>query len=191
MDQYDYIPDDMPLPPPGMPGNKSDQIYSAIIQERKIENLLEQINPERLITDIEFRLKGYKKNVFNKKWELIGEKEKEVCDEMVSDFLSILSANLTNNTTLSNFTPDEINKIMKTLIRTLIDMIRAKADVYGLKNDFAERNRILTITLSTVFYALKRAQGGSESRRVFDSIQIRDQPYQQQKDSLAKRLFGI
>lgn len=189
MEGYEYLPEDIPMPPPGMPGGKSDEIYSAVIQEKRIENILEQVNPERLVVEIEFRLKGYKKNQFTKQWELIGKREKEVSDELISDFLSILSANLTNNTTLSNFQPDEINKIMACLIRTLIDIIREKSDIYGLEDNFAERDRILSITLSTVFYALKRAQGGLESKRVFNATQIRDQfNLPQQKGFLSKIL---
>lgn len=191
MNEYDYIPEGMPMPPPGMPGMKSDEVYSAVIQEKRMENILEQVNPERLVVEIEFRLKGYKKNQFTKQWELIGNKEKSVSDELISDFLSILSANLTNNTTLSNFQPDEINKIMSCLIRTLIDIIREKSDQYGLEDNFAERDRILTITLSTVFYALKRAQGGLESKRIFDATQIRD-PFQIPKDKgVLGRLLNI
>lgn len=186
----DYY-DGMPMPPPAMPGNRSDEIYSAIIQEKRTENILEQVNPERLIIEIEFRLKGYKKNQFTKKWELIGKREKEVSDELISDFLSILSANLTNNTTLSNFTPDEINNIMACLIRTLIDIMREKSEIYNLLDNFAERDRILSITLSTVFYALKRAQGGLESKRIFDATQIRDQFTIPKEKGVLGRLLNI
>lgn len=180
-------PPPTPMPPPT---SKSDEVYSAIIQEKRTENILEQINPERLIIEIEYRLKGYKKNQFSRKWELIGLREKEVSDELISDFLSILSSNLTNNTTLSNFAPDEINKLMKNLIRKLIDMIREKSETYNLKDNYSERDRILLITLSTVFYALKRAQGGLESKRIFDSTQIRDQSMliPQQKGFLSRLL---
>lgn len=191
-DEYAYLPENIPMPPPGMPGNKSDEIYSAIIQEKRIENILEQLNPERLVVEIEFRLKGYKKNQFTSKWELIGKEEKQVSDELISDILSILSANLTNNTTLSNFNPDEINKLMKTLIRGLIDMIREKADVYGLLDNYAERDRILLISLSTVFYTLKRAQGGLESKRLFDSTKISDQfNIPQREKGMLGRIFNV
>lgn len=172
-DSYGYLPENYPLPPPAMPGQKSDEVYSAVIQEKRMESILEQVNPERLIIEIEWRLKGYKKKA-NNQWELIGSKEKQISDELISDFLSILAANLTNNTTLSNFQPDEINKLMANLIRTLIDIIREKSDIYELEDNYAERDRILNITLSTVFYALKRAQGGLESKRIFDAAQIRE-----------------
>lgn len=189
--EVDYYTDIPPTPMP-MPGSKSDEIYSGIIQERKIENILEQLNPERLIVEIEFRLKGYKKNQFSRKWELIGLKEKQVSDELVSDILSILSGLLTNNTSVSNYTTDEINRIMATLIRGLIDIIREKSEVYNLEDNYAERDRVMLICLSTVFSTLKRAQGGLESKRLFASTQIKD-PFpmnQPQKGGLAK-LFNI
>lgn len=189
---YDSYAGDIPQTPSPMPGSNSDEVYSAIIQEKRVENIIDQLNPERLIVEIEFRLKGYKKNQFTRKWELIGDKEKEVSDELVSDVLSVLSGLLTNNTSISNYTPDEINKIMATLIRTLIDIIREKSHIYKLESNYAERDRIMFITCSTVFSTLKRAQGGAESRRIFDGIQIRDQPQmpQQQKGTLA-RILGL
>jgi len=186
---YDPYAGGIPQPPTPMPGAKADEVYSAIIQEKRIENILDQINPERLIVEIEWRLKGYKKNKHGG-WDLIGKQEKKVSDELITDFLSILSANLTNNTTLSNFQPDEINKLMENLIKSLIDMIREKSVEYNLEDNFAERDRILLITLSTVFYALKRAQGGLESKRMFEGMQLRDFPTipQQQKGFLGRLL---
>lgn len=192
-DYYDYQPDEVPQPPMPMPGQRSDQVYSAIIQEKRVDNILEQLNPENLIIEIEFRLKGYKKNQFNKSWELIGSREKEVSEELIQDFLSLLSSLLSYNTTLSNFSPDEINKIMKALIRGMIDIIREKSEIYKVVNDYAERDRIMLICLNTVFSALKRAQGGNESKRIFDSTTIRDQnifPGQEKKGGLAK-FFNI
>jgi hypothetical protein len=190
-EQYDYLPENMPLPPPGMPGSKSDEIYSAVIQEKRTENILEQINPERLIIEIEFRLKGYKKNQFTRKWELIGKQEKQISDELISDVLSLLSSLLTNNTTFSNYQPDEINKIMATLIRSLIDMIREKSEIYELKNNYAERDRIMFITLSTVFSTFKRAQGGFESKRFFEATKITDNFVPQQQKSGLARFFNL
>lgn len=192
MEGYDdpYAPG-MPISPTPMPGAKSDEIYSAIIQEKRMENILEQVNPERLIIEIEFRLKGYKKNQFSRQWELIGNREKPVSEELIQDFLSIISSQLTNNTTLSNYTPDEINKLMETLIRSMIDMIREKADIYGLLDDYAERDRIMIICLGSVFSALKRAQGGLESKRIFDSTQIRDQFMPQQDKGFLRRMFNV
>jgi len=188
---YDPYGGEMPSQPTPMPGQRSDEVYSAVMQEKRVENILEQVNPERLIVEIEFRLKGYKKNQFTKKWELIGKIEKQVSDELICDFLSILSANLTNNTTLSNFAPDEINRVMANLIRVLIDIIREKSDIYKLEDNYAERDRILIITLSTVFYALKRAQGGLESKRIFNSTQIRDQFTPQKEKGILGRLLNI
>lgn len=189
--QEDVFNEDLPISPYA-PQSKSDEIYSSVIQEKRIENLLEQLNPDRLIVEIEWRLKGYKKNAYTRQWELIGKNPKEVSEELIGDFLSILSANLTNNTTLSNFTPDEINKIINLFVIKFIDIIRANSEKYGLEQDYAERDRILLITLSSIFYALKRAQGGNESRRTFDSLQMRDSGVQmQQQKGVLGRLLNI
>lgn len=190
-DEYDYLPEGMPFPPPPMPGQKSDEIYSAVIQEKRMENILEQVNPERLIIEIEFRLKGYKKNQFTRKWELIGSREKKVSEELIQDFLSIISSQLTNNTTLSNYTPDEINRVMEILIKTMVDIIREKSDIYELEDDYAERDRIMIICLGSVFSALKRAQGGLESKRIFDASQIRDQFMPPKDKGVLGRLLNL
>lgn len=191
VDYYNPNYSDVPTPPMPMPGAKSDEIYSAVIQEKIKENILEQVNPERLIIEIEFRLKGYKKNQFTRQWELIGNREKIVSEELIQDFLSIISSQLTNNTTLSNYTPDEINKIMETLIKNMIDMIREKSEIYKLEDDYAERDRILIICLGSIFSALKRAQGGLESKRIFDATQIRDQFSPPQEKGFLRRLMNI
>jgi len=69
--------------------------------------------------------------------------------------------------------------------------MREKAHIYQIFGGYAERDRILWIMKSSIFSTFKRAQGGLESKRTFDSTLIRDQ-YQppQQKGALAK-LFNI
>lgn len=191
-DANEYYPEEMMMAGQGM-GPGSSDVYSAIIQEKRVENILEQLNPDKLIIEIEYRIKGYVKNQFSKKWELIGKKEKQVSDELISDLLSILSSILTNNTTLSNFTTDEINKIMKLMVIKLIDTIREKCEDYNLTNNYAERDRVMLICLNTVFSSLKRAQAGLESKRLFDSLEMKDtfQPHQAPQKSGLGRIFGV
>ncbi len=188
-EQYEYNPD-MPALPMQMPGNRSDEVYSAMLQERRMENVLDQLNPERLIVEIEYRLKGYRKEKGN--WKLIGKQEKKVSEELLSDILSILSSVLANNTSVSNYQPDEINKIMKTLGKNLVDAMREKDSEYGLEDNYAERKRIMFIIGFTVFATMKQAQGGHHSKRLFDSIQVKDSFSQQpqQRSGLGK-IFSV
>src|SRR5690554_2298677 len=117
-----FYPD--PPPPLPMPGNKSDEVYSQMMMQKKLENLLSQLDPDHLIVEIEYRLKGWRRNEYTGNWELSSNKEKEVSEELLIDIVSLLSSVLTNNTTMSNFQDEEINRIMKVIIAKLIDMMR-------------------------------------------------------------------
>ena len=59
-EQPQILPDELPPQTQQMPGASSDAVYADFIRERKVENLLQQINPDNLLADIEARIRGYK-----------------------------------------------------------------------------------------------------------------------------------
>lgn len=183
MNQYpdELYPEDLPRAPPPMPGPNSDQLYTDYIQEKKVENILAQINPDNLLVDIEWRIKGYRKNIYTQQWERI-DNCPEISPVLVGKFMSFLSAMLNNNTTLSNFKDKEINNIMKMVIAYVSDDLRSNAVLYRLDNNYAERTRIGLIICATVFSTLKRAQNGLEAQRIFRVMKIGEvnNPYGEQ-----------
>ena len=98
--QDEFYPD-MPQTPQGMPGPSSDAVYADVVREKKIENLLSQINPDNLLADIESRIRGYRKDRYSNQWIQIPG-TRLVSEKLVGNFMSFLGGILNNNTTLSN-----------------------------------------------------------------------------------------
>lgn len=206
----------LPEPPMPMPGAKSDEQYSRLLTEKKIENILSQLNPDVLIVEIEKRLKGYRKDEDTGGWELIGKQEKFVDDELLVDIMSILSSVLTNNTTMSNYQDSEINRVMELLIENMVDMLQSKAENYNLDRviesnfsyfsirkgeevtirividydcNYSERDRIMWVICYATYSAMKRAQNGLEAKRILDSLDIKENWNAQHKRGLDKLAF--
>jgi hypothetical protein len=168
--------------------NKSDAVYADYVREKKVENLISQINPDNILADVENRLKGFRKDVYSQQWIKIANAP-EVHPLLVGRFISFLGAFLNNNVTLSNYTEHEINKIMFAVIEYVIDDFRTHSIIYGI-HDYSERTRIGLIICSTVFATLKRAMNGSEASRLFKSLRIGEQlnPNAQKDQSMLSAL---
>lgn len=179
-----YFPDDASMQPQG----KSDAVYADFVRERKVENLISQINPDNILADVENRLKGYRKDVYSQNWVKISNAP-EVSPLLVGRFISFLGAFLNNNATFSNFTENEINKIMFAVIEYISDDFRTHSEEYKI-HDYSERTRIGLIICATVFATLKRAMHGNEASRLFKSLRIGEQlnPNQQQQKGFVDSL---
>ncbi|KKL76492.1 hypothetical protein LCGC14_2044330, partial [marine sediment metagenome] len=103
-EEYEYV--DVPVDQAGL------QSYPSYQADKRMDSILEQINPDNLIVEIEHRIKGFRKDTLTKQWVAISGKQKVISEELVANFVSFLSSFLTNNTTLSNFSDKEINRIM-------------------------------------------------------------------------------
>lgn len=163
-EEYEYV--DVPVDQAGL------QSYPSYQADKRMDSILEQINPDNLIVEIEHRIKGFRKDTLTKQWVAISGKQKVISEELVANFVSFLSSFLTNNTTLSNFSDKEINRIMIAIKKYVTDDLRTNAILYNLEHDYSERTRIGLIICATVFTTLKRAQSGMEASRIFKSINI-------------------
>lgn len=196
-DYVEYYPEDLPMPPQPMPGEKSDSIYSGLMTQKKIENILQQINPENLIVEIEHRIKGYRKDEYTQQWVQITKDQKPISEELISNFITFLASFLNNNTSMTNLSEKEINKIMYAVIEYIVDDLQTNGERYKLGYnrkvkiynrmkdkyyfvdkfvpDYSEWSRIALIIESSVFFTLKRALNGSEARRILSSLSIGEQ----------------
>lgn len=109
-------------------------IYADSMREDKIKNVIAQLNPELLLTEIEHRIRGEKKNPFTEEWEPISKEGKKVSEELVQNYISLLNVYLTQNNSLSNFSPQEINNIMNIVIEYVRDDLSDNSIKYGLTN---------------------------------------------------------
>jgi len=148
----------------------SPDVYSAIVQEQKMANVIEQINPERVLIEIDHRLRGEIKNPDSGNWEKLT--EEVISKKCRSNILSLLNSIFTQNTTLSNLDKKAINSIMENIIEHLRDDMEENAEEYNLSGKYAEMTRVCDIVCYLVFTLLTRAQNGMESRKLFHSLQI-------------------
>lgn len=164
-------PEMMMMNPQSNPNDPS-AIYADTMREEKITNILSQINPDNLLSDIEYRIRGYKKNTLSNQWEKINPNTPEINDQMVASFMSYLGAVLNQNTSMSNFSSGEINTIMEHIIDYIADDLTVNDENYGIVGNYQEMSRIGDIICITIFSVLKRSQNGMEARRVFSSLKI-------------------
>lgn len=111
--------------------NDPNSIYADSMREEKIKNVIAQLNPELLLTEIEHRIRGEKKNHYTEEWEAISGVS-NVSEKLVQNYISFLNVYLTQNNSLSNYSPQEINSIMEVVIDYIKDDLTDNAMEYGL-----------------------------------------------------------
>lgn len=158
------IPSEIPV--------SADELYATYLQEERVKNIISQISPDNQLLEIQWRIKGYIKNPVTQQWDKIEKDAPEPHPLLVSRFISYLSSVLNQNTTMSNLSSSEINKIMSLIIEWVVDDLDSNSETYGLGDDYTERTRIGHIIFNETFTALKRAQDGMESRRIFKALNV-------------------
>ncbi len=149
-------------------------IYANTMREEKITNILSQINPDNLLVDIEHRIRGEKKNVYTGQWEPIVKDQEPISDKLVSRFISYLGCILNQNTSMSNFSSNEINNLMGLTIDWIKDDLVVNAEEYGIEGKYTEYDRIAHIICTSCFAVFKRALNGQESRRIFSILKVHE-----------------
>jgi hypothetical protein len=112
--------------------NDPNAIYADSLRDDKIRNVISQIDPANLLEEIEHRIRGEKKNSFTQEWQPIDVKATPISEKLVSNYISFLGTYLTQNTSMSNYSPREINSIMEVIIDHIRDDLSDNADMYGL-----------------------------------------------------------
>lgn len=160
--------------------NDPNSIYAENMREEKVNNILQQINPDNLLSDIEHRIRGEKKTQGGE-WVEISKTAVKVSEQLIADFISFLGCILNQNTSMSNFTPQEINNLMDLIRNWVMGHLVVNAELYGMEGRYSEYDRIGHIICSTCFTVLKRAQNGQESRRIFKIMKLTETNAQQNK----------
>lgn len=160
--------------PQGQVGGASDPsaLYADNMREEKVTNILSQINPDNLLADIEYRIRGYKKDTMSNEWVRINKDAPEVNENLVASFMSFLGSVLNQNTSMSNFSSGEINTIMEHVIEFIADDLTVNDEKYDIVGDYQEMSRIGNIITMTIFAVLKRSMNGMEARRIFSALKI-------------------
>ena len=109
-----------------------NSVYADTLREEKVSNVIAQLNPELLLTEIEHRIRGEKKNHYTDSWEPISSDIPMVSELLVQNYISFLNVYLTQNNSLSNYSTNEINNIMGVVIDYIKDDLSDNAERYGL-----------------------------------------------------------
>lgn len=113
-------------------GNDPNAVYADSLRDDKIRNVISQIDPANLLEEIEHRIRGEKKNSFTQEWQPIDVKASPISEKLVANYISFLGTYLTQNTSMSNYSPKEINSIMEVVIEHIRDDLSDNGDMYGL-----------------------------------------------------------
>jgi hypothetical protein len=184
-----YLPDNFAqMPFPIQPNSQSDAVYSDLMREERIANLISQLDPENQLEEIGHRLRGLKKDRKNGVWVPMSPLAPKVPELLIANFMSFLTSIMNQSTSFSNYDAGEINRMMHLIIEHLIDDLESNSEMYGLKDNYAERTRIAIIIAQNCFTVFKRAKDGMEARRFFSALRVEEnmspQPQQQPKKFL-------
>ena len=153
--------------------NDPQTLYASAMVEERATNILAQINPDNLLTDIEHRIRGEKKD-FNGQWVRMAPGTKAVSEELIATFMSFLGSILNQNTSMSNFKEQEVNNMMEMITDWVKSDFVVNAGKYGIKGQYTEYDRIAHIICLSCFTVFKRALNGRESARIFKMLRVNE-----------------
>ena len=153
--------------------NDPNAMYADNMREEKTINILSQINPDNLLTDIEHRIRGEKKD-FTGQWVPIVKGREIVSEELIANFISFLGCVLNQNTSMSNFKEQEVNNLMEIIIDWVKSDLVVNAKNYGIEGDYTEYDRVGHIVCMTCLTVFKRALNGGESRKIFKMMKMNE-----------------
>jgi len=152
--------------------NDPNAIYADTLRKDGTANLLDQLNPDNLLVDIEHRIRGEKKDPYSNQWIPISKDHKVISEKLVSNFISYLGSVLNQNTSMSNFSANEINNLMHMIISYIGVDLDVNDKTYGIEGDYPEMTRIAHIISMSCFATFKQAMNGMLSKRIFGSLKV-------------------
>ncbi len=164
-------------------------LYADAMREEKVANVISQLDPQNLLEEIEHRLRGEKFNKLIATWEPIGDFKIAIDERLISKLMSFLGSVLNQNTTLSNYSINEINNRMELVIDYIRDDLTDNDEEYGIEGNYTEMTRIGMIICETVSSVFRRALNGMESRRIFNALKVTESLTQSpQKQSMKEAM---
>jgi len=169
--------------------NDPNAIHADTLREERVGNILEQLNPDNLMEDIEHRIRGEKWDK-RKGWIPMTKQKKEISELLISNFMSFLGSILNQNVSMSNFSADEINRIMEVIIIFVKIDLTDNDEEYNIVEDYSEMTRIGHIICISCFATFKQAMNGMMSRRIFGSLKVSGSLTENQKPGI-KEAFAF
>lgn len=129
--------------------NNQQQIQAALV---------EQINPNKILKEIELTLLGQEDDGYGNIKQV---RKALMNDKGISDMILITKSIVNQNTIMSALKEDEIGKLMENVTDDIIDKLTLNWKEYGIK-DKTDLDTIHNIIVNMSFPALKRALFGGE-----------------------------
>jgi len=164
--------------------NDPQTMYNDYMKEEKATNILAQINPDNLLTDIEHRIRGEKKDTVTQQWVQITKDGGHVSEELIANFISFLGSILNQNTSMSNFKEQEVNNLMEMITDWVKSDLVVNGKKYGIEGQYNEYDRVAHIICSTCFAVFKRALHGKEANRIFKMLRVSETLTPQKQNKL-------
>jgi hypothetical protein len=146
--------------------------YADQLREEKAANILSQIDPENLLTDIEHRIRGEVKDRFSGEWKK--SIATNISEKLIANVMGFIGSIVNQSTTMSNYSQGEINAMLENIIEFIKqDFVINKVE-YGLYDNYSEYNRVGFIILNSCSPVFKRSMNGSESKRIFKMLKVNE-----------------
>jgi len=194
---------------PGDPNGVPQMPYYT--PENTVDNVLGQIDPSLIIDNLDHSLKG---EIFNKEkgmWELNPSGKPLVNDACRGAVISYITGILTNNTTMSILSTQQVSNIMDSVIESITKMFVVNLEEFGFVSpgpgyskgeyenkgvpDTARMTMVSNMIYTVCFTVLSRALNGMESRKIFSSLSMSDSMGYgmgpQKQGNWLTRMFGM
>jgi hypothetical protein len=176
--QYPQYPQDQfsLMPPMGM-------------STEDVNNIVGQIDPKTIIDNLDHALKGEQWNKEKQQWVMNSSGKPLVNDECRGAVISYVTGILSNNTTMANLDEKRLSFLMESVIETITKMFIVNLERFGFvpethsqdgqyynrgSPDTARMTMVSNMVYKVCYLVFSRALGGSESKRIFKSLSMRD-----------------
>ncbi len=178
--------------PPVVPSGGGDE---------EINNIVGQIDPKRILDDLNHSLKGEYYDKGKGIWTQVG-------DPLINDkgrgwIISFFTSVMNNASTMGIIDEKQFSYLMEGIIKTVTREFRCNLGKFGFINsesgtpDTSRMNTVAEMIYQRAMIIYSRSLKGSESKRIFQSLKMADNmdygggmENPQQKKNFISRLFG-
>jgi len=194
------------------PNNEEDDSLNyapmSYTPEGRIDNIVAQIDPQNIIDNFNHALNGEYYDKESGQWKMNSSGKPLVNNNCRGWIISTLTAVMNNASTMGTINEKQFSALMEGIIRSVVREFVCNLEYFGFvppgkgyeKGEFMNRgipdtNRMTSVSemiYQRSFIIYSRSLSGMESRKIFSSLNMTDQLYQQppqQKQGILSRMF--
>jgi len=187
--------------------SEDEVIHPPYTPEEEITNIVGQIDPARILDNLNHSLKGEYYNKEKGEWESVG---KDLVNEACRGWIISYFASIMNNaSTMGIITEKQLSYLMEGVIKTVTREFKCNLEKFGFvppgpgyeKGDYENKgtpdtsrmDSVAEIIYARAFIIYSRSLRGTESNKIFRSLSMSEnlsQPgFQQSKESWIDKMF--